>query len=161
MKAHHITLAATKLARFTDVLWQDLLLNAAFFLGILGVAVWVVWWWQERKRGIRGAAKKPRLTVGRSMRNRRVFAGLSMAGALVHLGFGIPLAARGDDDGSFLLVFGGLIALAWLIVLPLCRPLPRPADDRLIRHAPTRNKPYDQVSYENLPAEVPAKKRNR
>ncbi|GAA3486647.1 hypothetical protein GCM10018987_07260 [Streptomyces cremeus] len=163
MTRHHITLAASKLTRFTDVGWLDFLLNAALYLGFLGVGVWITWWWQERKRGVRGAAEKHRLAVGRRMRTRRILAALSMVGALAQIGVGIALTTRSDpdDDGQFLLVTGGLVVLAWLFALPLCRPLPRPADDRSVKHAPTREKPYDQVSYDHLPAKVPDQRRNR
>jgi hypothetical protein len=152
----HTPWAAGKFVDFTDVLWQDVLLNVSFLAGITGVLLWFAWWWQERRHGVRGAAEKYR-APGRRMRTRRVLAGLSLVGALVQIGFGIALVTGGDPDGDgrALLVFGGVPAVAWLCVLPLCRPLPRPADDRAVRHGPTREKPYDQVSYAHLPSDVP------
>ncbi|MFI5808307.1 hypothetical protein [Streptomyces sp. NPDC051561] len=151
MTEHHLPLAAGggKLARYTDVLWLDILLNCAFYLSVLGVACWIAWWWQERKRGVRGAAEKNRTAVGRRLRTRRVLAGLSIAGSLAQLGFGIPLTVRGDGDGGMLLLFGGLTAVAWLFALPLCRPLPRPTDDRS-----RGGGPHESSSYAHLPGKT-------
>ncbi|MFJ6695079.1 hypothetical protein ACIQM4_03275 [Streptomyces sp. NPDC091272] len=157
---HHITVAAGKLIKHTGVLWQDILLQVCFYAGIFGLLIWFAWWWQERRHGVRGAAEKYR-ALGRRMRTRRILAAASMVAALVQIGFGIALAAAGDKggDGTALLVFGGVPALAWLIVLPLCRPLPRPADDRSVKHAPTRAEPWDDVSYAHLPDDIPRRGR--
>ncbi|CAM5351247.1 hypothetical protein GCM10010329_40810 [Streptomyces spiroverticillatus] len=153
---------AGKFVDFTGVLWKDIVLNVSFIFGMLGVLVWIAWWVQERRRGVRGAAENPPLTLGRRMVTRRVLGVLSVAGTLALLGFGIALATGDDPEGNagFLLVLGGLFAVAWLVALVLGRPLPRPADDRSVKHAPTREKPYDQTSYAHLPDDVPGRKRN-
>ncbi|WP_433544891.1 hypothetical protein ACQPZG_06625 [Streptomyces sp. CA-294286] len=158
MTLPHVPLAAGGVAKFTGVLWQDVLLNAALYAGFVGIGVWLTWWWQERKRGVRGAAEKHR-ALGRRMRTRRVLAALSIAGSLAQIASGLAMVTRDspDDDGQALLVCGGITALAWLFVLPLCRPLPRPSDDRAVRSGPTRQKPWVEVSYEHLPSGVPGR----
>ncbi|MGW7277368.1 hypothetical protein ACWGIV_03445 [Streptomyces sp. NPDC054844] len=125
-------LAAGKFVDFTDVLWQDIILNLAFIGAIPGLGFWIVWGYRERKRGVRGALEhewkrgQPHTLRAWKPRTRWIWAWVSLGATGTLLGFGAVLRIADPDDGDALavLTLGGIYAVIWVVAFPLCRPRP-------------------------------------
>ncbi|SDK73677.1 hypothetical protein SAMN05421806_11166 [Streptomyces indicus] len=121
--------ARGKFVDFTDVLWMDIVLNLAWIMMLVGLFSWIGWGYLERRHGVRGAVRrhdeKSGSLPGRRLRVRKVLVGLSVASALVLVGFGLGLNGRPGQEGedAGLLLWTGVGALVvWLLGVVFLRP---------------------------------------
>ncbi|MFF3485447.1 hypothetical protein ACFYXC_19585 [Streptomyces sp. NPDC002701] len=142
-----MALAAT-FVTFTDVLWQDILLNLAFIAAVPGLGTWIVWGVRERRRGVRGALEhewkrgQPSTLRGWKPRNRWIGAWISLGATAILLVFGAVLRVidPGDDEALGVLAIGGIYAVVWAVALPLCRPLPGPRPEHATQGPPDESR---------------------
>jgi hypothetical protein len=142
-----MALAAT-FVTFTDVLWQDILLNLAFIAAVPGLGTWIVWGVRERRRGVRGALEhewkrdQPSTLRGWKPRNRWIGAWISLGATATLLVFGAVLRVIDprDDEALGVLAIGGIHAVVWAVALPLCRPLPGPRPEHATQGPPDESR---------------------
>ncbi|MFE9393283.1 hypothetical protein [Streptomyces sp. NPDC006784] len=129
-----VEISAGKFVEFTHVLWLDIVLNAGMILNMVGIMLWTVWGFRERRHGIRGALrkayKKSSDAGGWKPRTRWILAGVSVAVAVGLLILGAALSSAGREEGHAALTMGGVLAGLWLPVGPLLRPVPGERPER-------------------------------
>lgn len=127
-----MTISAGRFIDYTHVGWLDVILNAVFFVNVVGLSFWIAWGIKERRRGVRGAIRKAFEQSGHANgwkpRTRWIMAGVAMAGALAVLLLGAILTANDESGGHTTMAWGGIYAGLWLLAGPLLRPVsgPRP-----------------------------------